>query len=262
MKLLSCTLLICASAFTASAQQESLLIGPGDLLNVQVYDEPELSVHGRVTDAGDFPMSLVGNVRIVSMTPAQAANAIDQALIRSNLLNHPKATVTIEQYATQGVSVSGQVRRPGIYPIATPRNIVDVLALAGGLTELGDRKITIERTSTHERMEYLLSNDSKTALDARVLIYPGDTVVVPKVGIVYVLGDVGRPGGFPMDTNDSTITVLQAVTLAAGTAHTAVPSHARLIRKSGQGYTEIHLPLSDMQKGKVADMPLQANDII
>jgi polysaccharide export outer membrane protein len=134
--------------------------------------------------------------------------------------------------------------------------------MAGGLTELADRKIVIERRATHERFTYVVSNDGSAALDQKVVVYPGDTVLVAKVGVVYVLGDVGRPGGFPMATNDSTISVLQAVALAGGTPPTAVPSHARLIRKTPQGYAETHLPLSDMQKGKVADMPMFANDIV
>jgi polysaccharide export outer membrane protein len=109
---------------------------------------------------------------------------------------------------------------------------------------------------------YVVSNTANLELDQKVVVYPGDTVLVSKVGSVYVLGDVGRPGGFPMATNDSTISVLQAVALASGTPPTAVPSHARLIRKTDQGYVEEHLPLSDMQKGKVADMPMRADDII
>ena len=262
MKMLSFIILLSGLTLTAFAQQESLLIGPGDQLGIQVFDTPELTQHTRVTDAGDVLLVMGGGVKVLSMTPGQAASAIEQALVKGNVLNHPHVTVTVEQYATQNVSVLGEVRTPGVYPLPTPRGVLDALAMAGGLTEMADRKIAIERRSTHERFTFVVSNNANSALDQKVMVYPGDTVLVSKVGVVYVLGDVGRPGGFPMATNDSTISVLQAVALASGTPPTAVPSHARLIRKTDQGYVEKHLPLSDMQKGKVADMPMRADDII
>jgi polysaccharide export outer membrane protein len=262
VKKLSFTIILGVLPIAAVAQQESLLIGPGDQLSVQVYDTAELNTHGRVTDAGEFPMALIGNVKVSSMTPAQAAEAIDKAFINADVLNHPQVTVTVEQYATQGVKVSGEVKLPGVYATLTPRSIEDVLAIAGGLTTLSDRTLTIERALTHEQIQYFVSNTSKIALDSKVLVYPGDTVVVPKVGVVYILGNVGRPGGVAMSTNDSRISVLQAISTAGGTLPTAVPSKARLIRKTDQGYVEMHLPLSDMQKGKIADIPMKAGDII
>jgi len=95
-----------------------------------------------------------------------------------------------------------------------------------------------------------------------VKVNPGDTIVVPKAGIVYVIGDVARPGGYTMTNNEAQLSVLELIARAGGTTHTAVPSHARLIRKSSSGYVDIALPLSDMQKGKRADFALQADDMI
>ena len=262
MRMLSCAVLLVGLTATGFAQQESLLIGPGDQLSIQVFDNPELAQHVRVTDAGELTLLMGGNVKVTSMTPASAAAVIEHALVAGHLLNYPHVTVTVEQYATQTVSVMGQVHQPGAYPISTPRGILDVLALAGGLNDLADRGITIERRATHERVAYLVSNTSNDALDHQVLVFPGDTVLVPRVGVVYVLGDVGRPGGFPMATNNSGMTVLQAVALAAGTPPTATPSRARLVRKTDQGYVEMALPLSDMQKGKTADWPMKPDDIV
>ena len=139
----------------------------------------------------------------------------------------------------------------------------DLLALAGGVTELADRKIVVQRRGTKEKVDYFLSNKPSEALDNNVDVYPGDIVFVPKVDVVYVLGDVNRPGGYPMATNTSKLTVLEAVTLAGATPPSAVPSKAKLIRKQPDGtYVEIHLPLSDMQKGKRSDMALAPDDII
>ena len=243
---------------------ESLLIGPGDQLHVQVFETPDLEQHPRVTDDGNLPLMLVGNVHVVGLTPAQAAGAIQEALIAGNFLRHPQVTVTVDQYATQSVSVLGQVKLPGTFPITAPRSIFDMIALAGGLTDVADRSITIERNSNPTtKVTYFLSNNSNEAIDNTVLVYPGDKILVPKAGLVYVLGDVRTPGGFVMSNNSSQLTVLQAVALAGGTNHSAVPSRARLIRKDGPtGYTDTPLQVSAMQKGKQTDMLLQAGDII
>jgi polysaccharide export outer membrane protein len=256
-------LLLLLSACGLQAQApETLLIGPGDLLHVQVFDTPELDQHARVTDAGELPLILGGNVKVSALAPEQAARAIEKVLVDHHFLLHPRVLVSVDEYATQKVSVLGEVKSPGAYAINTPRSVLEVLSLAGGLTETADRKILIERRGSPDKIPYFVSNKPDAAFDSAVQIHPGDTVFVAKAGIVYVLGDVGRPGGYVMNDNAAQLSVLQLVARAGGTNHSAVPSHAKLIRKNDQGYSEIALPLSDMQKGNRADMPLLADDIV
>src|SRR5580692_5286253 len=186
------------------AQKETLLIGPGDTLHVQVYDTPEMEQRARVTDAGDLPLSFLGDVKVVNMTPGQAAKEIEQRLIASAIMLHPQVTVRVDLYATQNVTVMGQVMKPGAYETDTRRKVVEVLALAGGLTDVADRHITIERHGdSNHKFDYYYSNIAGTALDDDPMVYPGDTVIVPKVAVVYVLGDVLKPGGYPVNTNNS-----------------------------------------------------------
>jgi polysaccharide export outer membrane protein len=245
------------------AQTESLTIGPGDMLHLKVLEAPELEQAGRVSDAGTLTLILGGKVQVAGLTPAEAAVAIQRALVEGHYVLTPHVSVTTEQTATQNVTILGQVRSPGSYPIATPRPILDVLALAGGLNDLAQRKVTIQRHSTKERVDYVLSNSANAALDANVPVYPGDTVLVPRADVVYVLGDVNRPGGIAIVTNDSKLSALQALSLAGGTPPNAVPSHARLIRKQADGsHVEQPLQLSAIQKGKEPDIPLQSDDII
>ena len=243
---------------------ETLLIGPGDVVHVQILDTPELDQHPRVTDAGEIPLMGVGSLKIAGLTPAEAAESVRVHLIASHYMNHPVVSVVIEQYATQTVSVLGQVKSPGAYPIGTPRSVLSVVALAGGLTESADYNITIERRNNPQQpVSYTLSNDARAAIAGEVQIFPGDTIIVPKAGITYVLGAVGRPGGFVMQNNHSELTALQAVSLAAGTLPSAVPSHARLIRKEPQGgYQEIPIDFSAIQKGKEPDVLLRADDTL
>jgi polysaccharide biosynthesis/export protein len=251
------------STVQSNSPTESLLIGPGDLLNVQVFDTPELTQSPRVTDAGTAPILLLGNIHVAGMTPAQAASAIEQALIERKLMLHPLVTVGILEYATQSVAILGQVKLPGTYPITAPRSVIDMIAAAGGLTDVADRQITIERQSDPaKRVGFFLSNDSKDTLNNNLLVYPGDKVIIPKAGLVYVLGDVKAPGGYVMNNNSSQLTVLQAVAAAGGTNHSAVPSHSRLISKNGAGYKDKKLELSAIQKGKQPDIPLQPGDIV
>jgi polysaccharide export outer membrane protein len=245
----------------AAQQTESLLIGPGDLVQIHVLDTPELDQAVRVTDAGTISLTVGGDVKIVSDTPSQAAREIEKSLL-GGYLRHPRVTVTVAEFATEKVSVMGEVKAPGEYAIHTTRSVIDVLALAGGLTDAADRKIVIENHQTREKASYFVSNQAKAAFDVAVVIHPGDTIYVPKAGMVFVLGDVGHPGGYTMTNNEAEITALQLVARAGGTNHSAVPSNARLIRKTATGYADTPIQLSRMQKGKAPDMKLEADDII
>ena len=263
MKPLKTLLVLFCCAACCGAQNESLTIGPGDTVHVKVLESPELEQTTRVTDAGALTLILGGKVQVAGLTPAEAAVAVARVLVEEHYLLTPHVSVITEQTATENVTILGQVRTPGSYPIATPRPILDVLALAGGLNDVAQRKVTIQRHSNKERVDYVLSNSANAALDGNIPVYPGDTVLVPKADVVYVLGDVNRPGGIAIVTNDSKLSALQALSLAGGTPPNAVPSHARLIRKQPNGtHVEQQLQLSAMQKGKEPDIPLQGDDII
>lgn len=248
----------------ADAAPETLLIGSGDQLHVQIADTPEMDQHPRVTDAGEVPIEGAGNVNVSGLTPAAAAKAIRDQLIANHYMRHPAVTVTIEQYATQTVSVLGEVKAPGAYPIATQRSILDVLALAGGLNASADRNILIQRRGNPEdRVRYNFSNNAGAAVSQQITVRPGDTIVVPKAGIVYVLGDVNRPGGYLMTNNESKMTLLEALALAGGVSKTAKQNHARLIRKEdGASYLDRQLSISDLQKGKTPDIAMQPGDVL
>lgn len=258
-------LLLVLFTITASslAQNESLLIGPGDLLHLQVYDTPEMEQRARVTDAGNIPFSFLGKVNVSGLTPEQAAEQIERRLVAGGVMVHPQVTVRVEAYATQNASVMGQVVKPGTYEIDTSRKVVDLLAMAGGLTDMADRHITIQRSGpTKQNVVYYYSNAAAAALSDDPMVFPGDTVVVPRVAVVYVLGDVLKPGGYPMITNNSNMTVLQAIALAGYANHTASVGKSKLVRETPAGVQEIDLEVGLMQKGKKADVALLPDDVI
>ena len=254
-------LLFCA-AIPGSAQTESLLIGPGDLVQVDVIDTPELEQQVRVSDSGTVTLAFLGEVKLAGQTPSAAAQTIASQLIARRVMRAPQVTLRIIEYATQEVSVLGQVRNPGAYSVSTPQPVLKVLALAGGLTDIADRNVTIKRHKSAETVTYYLANNAGQALADDLLVYPGDIVMVPKAAFIYVMGDVARPGGYAISTNDSHVTVLQAIAMAGSANKTAIQSRVRLIRKTPTGTTETAVRLDGIEKGKQPDLALQADDVL
>lgn len=252
----------CVLAGACFAQTETLLIGPGDMLQVDVLDTPELSQQVRVTDAGEIPLAYLGEIQVAGQTPGSAAAHIRDALLHKNIMRHPEVTVRVQEYATQDVSVIGQVHNPGSYAVTTPQTILKVLSLAGGVLDTADRHIVVKRRGAEASVSYYLSNDPARALESVVMVNPGDTVLVARAPVVYVLGDVNRPGGYAIATNDSHLTLLQAVAMAGSANKTSVQSHVRLIRKTPSGVREMPLRLDKIEKGKSADVELHADDIV
>jgi polysaccharide biosynthesis/export protein len=243
-------------------QEESLLIGPGDQVHVEVFDTPELSSTSRVNDNGDLPLLMGGSIHVAGLTPTQASDEVEHTLVHRRLMNSPQVLVTVLHTATRNVTVIGQVIRPGAYEITTPRPLTELLAQAGGFTELADHHVSIRRANLKGTEDVFVSDGSNANLAQNVYVSPGDSITIPKQKLVYILGDVNRAGGFPMNNDESGITVLQAVARAGGGTHTA-GNHARLMRRvNGDDYKEIPINLSAMQKGKQPDIAMQENDIL
>lgn len=258
-------LLVVAIGYSRSAGgQDSLLIAPGDLVHIQVADTPEMDEDARVTDQGMVPIVGIGDVKVAGLTPTDAARVVHDRLVNSHYLNHPEVSINVEEFATLQVAVIGEVKASGAYPIATPRPVLDVLALAGGLTPEANRHILIERKGDQQHpLDYYVSNDGNQAIEQQVMVNPGDTIVVSRAGIVYILGDVNRPGGYVMSNNESQLTLLQGLALAGGVTRAAKQGHAHLIRKKpGGGFTDTELSVGDIQKGKQPDLALLPGDVL
>jgi succinoglycan biosynthesis transport protein ExoP len=260
--ILSCIVALVFSAMASA--QNSLLIASGDLLHIHVADTPEMEADARVTDRGTVPIVGIGDVALAGLTPSDAATAVQDKLIERHYLNHPQVSINVVEFATQQVSVIGEVKTSGAYEITTPRPILDVLALAGGLTPEANRHILIERKGDLQHpLDYYVSNNGAQAIERQVMVDPGDTIVVSRAGIVYILGDVNRPGGYVMSNNESQLTLLQGLALAGGVSRAAKQGHAHLIRqKPGGGYSDTELSVGELQKGKQPDLALLPGDVL
>jgi len=154
------------------------------------------------------------------------------------------------------------VGKPGVYQLLGSRRLFDVLSMAGGTGPKAGRIVSITRRDHPESPRtVLLSNDSTESVKSNVEVYAGDTIVVSRAGVVYVVGDVNKPGGMTME-NGTDMTVLQAIAVAQGTNPTAALNKAKLIRKTPNGPQEIPLALKDILASKAQDIRLQAEDII
>lgn len=245
--------------FTSGA---ALPIGCGDLVQMTVLDTPELSGMFRISNGGEAFLPLVGSVRLASLHVEEAQSLIRKRFVEGDYLRDPEITLYIVEYATQGVSVVGEVKKPGIYPIFGTHHLLDYIALAEGVTPLGGTMVSItHRDSTSVPRRVRLTRSATADPESNPIILPGDTILVEKAGVVYVVGDVGRPGGFPLN-HEERLTLLQALALAEGVNRTAAEKSAKLIRKDKGGRKEIPIDVKKVLAGKAPDPSLEDEDIV
>jgi polysaccharide export outer membrane protein len=249
--------------------QSAIAIGPGDLLDLSVFDVPELVLKVRVDVNGCVSLAFLGDVKLGGMTVGNAQRLIARELVARQLVKDPQVSIFIEEFATQGITVYGEVNAPGIYPLMGPHHLYDVISAAGGLTVKSGRTVTVVHAGQSDRPEVVAlaninasENPLHSALEpANVPIYPGDTIIVSKAGMVYVLGEVNKPGAFLMEDNTS-ISVLKATALAGGTTKLASLKGSLILRKSLAGTTQTRIPLDKIYHGKAQDLQLHAEDIV
>jgi polysaccharide biosynthesis/export protein len=239
----------------------SLVIGPGDELDVTVYGAPDLSGHTRVGSDGNISLPLVGYVHIAGLSSDQAQQAISQQLQEKHVVKEPQVSVFVKEYTNSEISVAGEVAKPGVFSVLGPHRLLDVLEAAGGLTEKASNSITISHRSSDDLTTVRLSNDPAQMARANVELQPGDTVVVPQAGIVYVLGEVNKPGGYALNSSGG-VTLLQVLAAAGGPTHLAAVSGTKMVRRTPTGLTELSVPMKDLLRAKAADIPMNPGDIV
>jgi polysaccharide biosynthesis/export protein len=248
---------------TPPANSSALVIGPGDEAEVTVYGAPDLSGHTRVSADGNIYMPLIGNVRIAGLSSSEAAAAIETQLQQNNIVNNPQVSVYVKEYTSSGISVSGEVAKPGFYSAVGPHRLFDILQAAGGPTDRAANKVVISHRDQDQKdaTTVYISKDPAEMTASNVVLLPGDTVVVPRAGIVYVLGEVTRPGGYVLNANGG-ITVLQIVAVAGGPTHVASAGKTRLLRRTENGFQEQQIDVKKLLRGKAQDVPVRDQDIL
>lgn len=255
-----------AAAISASDQMDappSILIGPGDMLNITVFETPELSTSARVNQDGDASLPVLGAVHLAGLNTQQAATALEDAFRTRGLLLNPHITVSETEFASQGATVLGEVRSPGVYPTLGSRRLLDMISLAGGVSTTAGRLVSIVHRGDSQHPVQIALQPTPASLHAQQnpVILPGDTVVVAKAGVIYIIGDVLRPGGILVDNNER-LSIIEALSLAGGMNKTAALSQAKLVRKLPAGREEVDLDLKHILYGKQADVLVSDGDIL
>jgi len=277
-------------------------VGREDLLEISVFEAQEFNTIARVSASGEISIPMLGTVHAGGLTPRELESVLAE-LLRRTYMKDPHVSVFVKEMQSHAVSVFGAVRKPGLIQIRAAKTLIEVLSQAEGLADdAGDTVLVthqdevagflpVNSTSQPLRQEADPVNRSsgvsptKDAPDRKsgaateeinlkellessdpflnVLVYPGDSVTVPHAGIVYVVGEVRKPGGFQLKNNEK-ITVLQALALAEGVTRTAAKGRARIMRTDPKtrARAEIPIDLSKILSGKVLDPELQSRDIL
>src|SRR5208282_2285837 len=188
---------------TASPQSPRLLansnvkLGIGDLIEITVYGVPDLLTKTRISGSGDVYLPLIDYVHVADLTTDEAQELIQKRLEDGGFVRGPHVAIFVDESASQAITMVGEVSRPGPYPAIGERRLFDLISAAGGLTDKAGRLVTIERRGDPGKQEELqLSPNLTEETKSNVDVYPGDTIIVSRAGIVYVVGDVQRPSGF------------------------------------------------------------------
>jgi polysaccharide export outer membrane protein len=246
-------------------------IGNDDLLGITVYDAPELTRTVRVDSNGEIRLPMLRKpIKAAGLYPTDLETAITAALVGEHVLVDPIVTVTIAELRSRPISVVGAVRAPVTFQASGSVTLLDAISQAGGLTENAGPEILVSQKpegSDSNQPDLVRRIPVRGLIDAvdpslNLVLHGGQEVRVPEAGKFYVLGNVRRPGAFPM-TDGSQSTVLKALAMAEGLDHFS--GHIAYIYRSDSSKSEkqeIPVELKKMMDRKSPDVPLLANDIL
>lgn len=215
-----------------------LQLGPGDQVKMEVYGRPEMDTTTYVADDGSIRVPLAGAVMIGGLSPGEAGQRVETALKKGQFLVDPHVTFTVVLSRSQRVSVLGEVRTPGRYPIESNTTVLDLLAQAGGATEKGSDIIYILRPDPTGNLQRLAVNlkgtvDSKDVTPAVLqTLHGGDSIFVPIAEQFYIAGEVRAPAMYRLESG---MTLVQAIARAGGITERGSTSRVQIKRRGPKG---------------------------
>lgn len=246
-------------ASAVAARDSAVRLGAGDLIEISVYNVPELNTKLRVSTTGEIYLPLIDYVHVAGLTLDEAEAVIERRLDRGGFVKSPHVQIFVQEYNSAGASVLGEVTKPGVYPILGDQKLFSLISTAGGLTDRAGKSVTV----THRDQPPVtvpISHNIEDHPESNITVLPGDIVTIRRADIVYVVGEVNRPSGFLMDSGH--ISVLQAIALAGGTNSTAKLNAARIVRKGPSGLIIVPVQLKKLMEAKISDLPMEADDIL
>ncbi|MDP9055403.1 MAG: SLBB domain-containing protein, partial [Acidobacteriota bacterium] len=258
-------------------------LGPGDEIKVQQPNAEEIDgATARVDDQGNVNLPLAGRTAVGGLTLQETEAQVKKSL--SRLLVRPEPVISITEYRSQPVSVLGEVNTAGVIQLQGRKTLVEMLSMAGGpksdagtdvqiSRRLAYGKLPLPSATTDATGEYSVAKVNLSALlngansSENIVIFPQDIISVPRAELVYVVGDVRKPGGFPLNSSGG-VSVLQAVSLAEGLGPQASPKKAKIFRQvdaSGKdtgAKKEIDVDVAAILAGKSSDFILSPKDVL
>ncbi len=259
-------------------ENRKYILGPDDDITIQALDADEISNKPvRIDTSGNINLPLVGRLRAAGLTVEQLEAEIAARL--RTYIQQPHVAISVTNFRSQPVSVLGAVRSPGIHQLQGRKTLFEILSMAGGLASEAGHSVKITRqmewgpiplpsATTDPTGKFSIAEVKLRAiLEARnpeenILIQPHDIISVPRAELVYVVGQVRRPGGFVLNDRQS-ISILQALAMADGLTNISSAKNARIIRSTvGENRVEIPVNLKSIFEGKSSDVALKADDIL
>lgn len=267
-----CALLLVQTGAGLAQQSENsmpdtppLSIGPVDQVEVTMYDAPELSGRFRVDAKGDITLPLIGRVHAQGRTAEEVAAMIEQRYVEADILkqSNAHATVYLAEYMTQKITVNGEVKIPGNFPAMGVRTLNEMITAAGGVLPTASSRLVLTRKSDPANPIALEYNPwALTPVIPQIQMFPGDSVLVPRAGVIYVLGNVARSGAYVLEGRRP-LTVEVAMGMAGGGGRGASLNKVHLVRTLEGGQKEdIVLSVNQINKGKAPDVVLKDGDIL
>ncbi len=246
-------------------------LGPGDVVVVSVFGVDELSdMEGQLDSQGRVYLPLVGKVSLEGLTVSGAQKVLEKAY--SNYIKSPKVSIFIKEYRSYRVSVLGRVNKPDVYTLRGGRTILDVLAMAGGLTDDASHSIILISPSRGKSevidLDSLVGNSeenpsmsqSRKPSPRSLILNSGDVVYIPRADSIFVDGYVNHPGSFPLS---NPLTLTQAIALAGGMRDEADSRNVYIYRLGNDGRRfAVRVDLDEIRSGKMQDPLLQNNDVV
>jgi polysaccharide export outer membrane protein len=252
----------------AGANLPSQPLGPNDLIAISVYDAPEFTRTVRISTDGQIRLPMLNRaLKAAGLLPGELETSIADALNAEGILVNPVVTVTVAEYQSRPISVVGAVKSPITFQASGTVTLLEAISRAGGFSPDAGLQVLITRVeqgaaarSTRRISVRSLIDDADGAANIRLI--GGEEIRIPEVGKVVVLGNVRKPGSYPMRDSVET-TVLKMLAVAEGLAPYA-SKQAYIIRSAGDTgpKREIPVELSKILKRQAPDVPLEANDIL
>jgi polysaccharide export outer membrane protein len=243
--LASLMLLLGVWAHVASADEGNYLLGPGDMLKITVYNNPDLTLETRITETGTISFPLLGEVELGGITASAAEKKLSNQLESGGFVKQAQINILVVQFQSKMVSILGSVMKPGRYPLDRSMNLTELLALAGGVPADGSDMITVIGKSG--KVEYDLRNIVKKGDGSQnINLVGGEIIYVPRAPMFYIYGEAQRPGSYRIERD---MTVMQALAMGGGPTARGTQRGVQLHRRNASGVLEVLSPtLSDLVK--------------